>query len=181
MDDYQQAIATLRKAYNREKAERRGQSEKDLWKVTERQHFLSLLQRECKCRTRHTTFSPWCYGKKRRFERPRESDPLWPIHFKEESISLCHPFASLRAGSERSEGPLSGQRSFASLRMTILPRLRLTRKTSSLKWIVPCGRPVWACSNSSGWLLMAAYASETCRLRREHVTSLSSPQRVIVH
>ena len=33
---------------------------------------------------------------------------LRPIHFKEESISLCHP--------ERSEGSLAGQRSFAALR-----------------------------------------------------------------
>ena len=58
--------------------------------------------------------------------------PLLSIHFKEESISLCHP--------ERSEGSLSGERSFAALRMTILNRLRLIRKTSSLKWIGPCGR-----------------------------------------
>jgi len=58
---------------------------------------------------------------------------LWAIHFKEETLSLCHP--------ERSEGSLSGERSFAALRMTILPRLRLTRKTSYLKCIAPCGRP----------------------------------------
>ena len=32
-------------------------------------------------------------------------------------------------------GSLSGERSFAALRMTLLPRLRLTRRTSSLKWI----------------------------------------------
>src|SRR5437763_5144786 len=44
------------------------------------------------------------------------------IHFKDETISLCHP--------ERSEGSLAGQRSFATLRMTLLHRLRLTRKTS---------------------------------------------------
>src|SRR5712692_4658638 len=50
-----------------------------------------------------------------------------PIHFKEETISLCHP--------ERSEGSLSGERSFAALRMTLLHRLRLTRKTSYLKCI----------------------------------------------
>src|SRR5207302_6712133 len=56
--------------------------------------------------------------------------PLLSIHFKEESISLCHP--------ERSEGSLSGERSFAALRMTILNRLRLIRKTSSLKWIGAC-------------------------------------------
>src|SRR6266446_10678806 len=54
-----------------------------------------------------------------------------PIHFKEETVSLCHP--------ERSEGSLAGQRSFAALRMTILHRLRLTRKTSYLKCIGPCG------------------------------------------
>src|SRR6266849_807026 len=56
-----------------------------------------------------------------------------PIHFKEETISLCHP--------ERSEGSLTGQRSFAALRMTLLNRLRLTRNTSYLKCIGPCGRP----------------------------------------
>src|SRR2546421_7344317 len=50
-----------------------------------------------------------------------------PIHFQEETISLCHP--------ERSEGSLAGQRSFAALRMTLLKRLRLTRKTSSLQCI----------------------------------------------
>src|SRR3989440_6752311 len=49
------------------------------------------------------------------------------IHFKEETISLCHP--------ERSEGSLSGKRSFAPLRMTLLNRLRLTRNTSYLKGI----------------------------------------------
>src|SRR6266487_3642621 len=59
---------------------------------------------------------------------------LRPIHFKEESISLCHP--------ERSEGSLSGERSFAALRMTLLPRLRLTRRTSSLKWIDHKGSPL---------------------------------------
>ena len=47
-------------------------------------------------------------------------------------ISLCHP--------ERSEGSLAGQRSFAALRMTILHRLRLTRKTSDLKCIGLKGR-----------------------------------------
>src|SRR5438105_9800973 len=61
----------------------------------------------------------------------RSSPDPRPIHFKEETISLCHP--------ERSEGSLSGERSFAPLRMTILNRLRLTRKTSYLKWIEPCG------------------------------------------
>src|SRR5436309_14900406 len=62
--------------------------------------------------------------------------PLWSIHFKEETISLCHP--------ERSEGSLSGERSFAALRMTLLKRLRLTRKTSSLKCIAPKPPPVAA-------------------------------------
>ena len=42
-----------------------------------------------------------------------------PIHFKEETLSLCHP--------ERSEGSLAGPRSFAALRMTLLKRLGLTR------------------------------------------------------
>jgi len=42
---------------------------------------------------------------------------------------LCHP--------ERSEGSLSGERSFAALRMTLLNRLRLTCKTSYLKCIGP--------------------------------------------
>src|SRR2546422_9177011 len=63
--------------------------------------------------------------------------PQGTIHFKEETVSLCHP--------ERSEGSPAGQRSFAALRMTILHRLRLTRKTSYLKCIGvkgdPCGRP----------------------------------------
>src|SRR5881296_3178878 len=53
-----------------------------------------------------------------------------PIHFQEETISLCHP--------ERSEGSLAGQRSFAALRMTLLYRLRLTRTTSYLKCIGAC-------------------------------------------
>src|SRR2546426_5761371 len=65
-----------------------------------------------------------------------------PIHFKEETVSLCHP--------ERSEGSLAGQRSFAALRMTILKRLRLTRKTSSLKCIGPCGCQVQMLSIHSG-------------------------------
>ena len=43
---------------------------------------------------------------------------LWAIHFKEESIRLCHP--------ECSEGSLAGQRSFAALRMTIVKRHRFT-------------------------------------------------------
>src|SRR2546421_8307397 len=50
---------------------------------------------------------------------------LRPIHFKEESIP------SLRSMS-----------SFAALRMTLLNRLRLTRRTSYLKCIVPCVAPV---------------------------------------
>src|SRR2546423_8957389 len=58
---------------------------------------------------------------------------------------MYHPFASLRAGSEHSEGSLSGQRSFAVLRMTRLHRLRLTRKTPSLKCIGPCPGPMSAC------------------------------------
>src|SRR2546421_8675699 len=53
---------------------------------------------------------------------------------KKRASRFCHP--------ERSEGSLSGQRSFAALRMTILPRLRLTRKTSSLKWIDHKGSPL---------------------------------------
>ena len=40
------------------------------------------------------------------------------------------PSLRSRASSEWSEGSLSGERSFAPLRMTILNRLRLTRKTS---------------------------------------------------
>src|SRR2546421_4459209 len=60
--------------------------------------------------------------------------PRGTIHFNEETISLCHP--------ERSEGSLAGQRSFATLRMTLLHRLRLTRKTSSLKWIDRKGSPL---------------------------------------
>src|SRR5207249_1779806 len=51
----------------------------------------------------------------------------------------CHP--------ERSEGSLSGQRSFAPLRMTILNRLRLTCNASYLKCIVPRGRP-WPTSRA---------------------------------
>src|SRR2546428_13978417 len=57
--------------------------------------------------------------------------PQGTIHFKEETVSLCHP--------ERSEGSLFGERSFAALRMTILHRLRLTRKTSYLKCIARKG------------------------------------------
>jgi SAM-dependent methyltransferase len=48
MNDYQQVIATLRTAYNREQAEQRDQAVKEAWKVTERQQFLLLLQQEGK-------------------------------------------------------------------------------------------------------------------------------------
>lgn len=48
MDTYQQVIKTLRQSYNREKAEQRNQMAKEPWKVTERQHFLELLQQEGK-------------------------------------------------------------------------------------------------------------------------------------
>ena len=50
-------------------------------------------------------------------------------------LSPDRSFAALRACSERSEG------------MTLLKRLRLTRKTSSLQWIVPCGRPYYAATD----------------------------------
>ena len=56
-------------------------------------------------------------------------------------IQECHP--------EQSEGSLAGPRSFALLRMTRLllrmtrlNRLRLTRNSSSVKWIGACRRPV---------------------------------------
>src|SRR5258708_1357321 len=55
---------------------------------------------------------------------PRLWHPQGVIHFKEETISLCHP--------EQSEGSLAGPRSFALLRMTRLHRLRLTRNSSYL-------------------------------------------------
>lgn len=48
MNNYQQVIATLRMSYNREEAERRDLAEKELWKVTQRQQFLWLLQQEGK-------------------------------------------------------------------------------------------------------------------------------------
>ncbi|HLJ32404.1 MAG TPA: class I SAM-dependent methyltransferase [Ktedonobacteraceae bacterium] len=48
MNGYQQIIDTLRKAYNREEAERRDQAQKEAWKVTEREQFLALLQQEGK-------------------------------------------------------------------------------------------------------------------------------------
>ncbi len=47
------------------------------------------------------------------------------------------PSLRSRASSERE---LALERSEG---MTLLPRLRLTRKTSSLKWIDPCSRPRW--------------------------------------
>src|SRR5438067_1942389 len=65
--------------------------------------------------------------KRQRYRVYTDGQAQNPIHFKEETISLCHP--------ERSEGSLAGQKSFAPLRMTILKRLRLTRNTSYLKWI----------------------------------------------
>src|SRR5436853_5292854 len=65
-----------------------------------------------------------------------------PRHFKEETISLCHP--------ERSEGSVSDERSFASLRMTRLHRLHLTRTTSSLKCLGPCVRPSYPLNYAQG-------------------------------
>lgn len=44
--DYQQAITDLRVAYSRESAAQRDKTEKDGWKVVERQQFLTLLQQE---------------------------------------------------------------------------------------------------------------------------------------
>ena len=56
-----------------------------------------------------------------------------PIHFfKEETISLCHAEPMRFAQGKLREGALAGQRSFASLRMTMLNRLRLTRNSSYL-------------------------------------------------
>jgi hypothetical protein len=46
MDDYQKIIASLRISYNREKAAQRDQTEKEFWKVTLRQQFLSLLKQD---------------------------------------------------------------------------------------------------------------------------------------
>ncbi len=82
--------------------------------------------------------------------------PQGTIHFKEETTSLCHPFASLRASSERSEGSLAGERSFAALRMTLLNRLRLTRNTSSLKCIDHKGSPCWGQSRRVALVLSFA-------------------------
>src|SRR2546421_9145711 len=79
--------------------------------------------------------------------------PQGTIHFNEETISLCHP--------ERSEGSLSGERSFAPLRMTLLHRLRLTRKTSSLKWIDRKGSPLlW--TNGLGGLIRRIVGAIPC-------------------
>src|SRR5207249_1538835 len=63
---------------------------------------------------------------------PRQDSPCGQYISKEETIWLCHP--------ERSEGSLFSERSFAPLRMTLLNRLRLTRKTSYVKCIAPCGQ-----------------------------------------
>jgi SAM-dependent methyltransferase len=46
--DYQQVIDALRDAYSHESAEQRDNTEKEDWKVVERQKFLSLLQKEGK-------------------------------------------------------------------------------------------------------------------------------------
>lgn len=48
MNDYQHVTASLRKSYNREKAEQRDHLEKEPWKIVERQQFLLLLQQEGK-------------------------------------------------------------------------------------------------------------------------------------
>ena len=48
MNDYQYVTASLRKSYNREKAEQRDHLEKEPWKIVERQQFLLLLQQEGK-------------------------------------------------------------------------------------------------------------------------------------
>jgi SAM-dependent methyltransferase len=46
--DYQQIITDLRGAYNQENAANRNKTEKDFWKIVERQQFLTLLQQEHK-------------------------------------------------------------------------------------------------------------------------------------
>jgi SAM-dependent methyltransferase len=48
VNDYQQVIAALRISYNGERAAQRDQTEKEAWKISERQQFLSLLQQEGK-------------------------------------------------------------------------------------------------------------------------------------
>lgn len=48
MFDYQQVIDTLRAAYSSESAQQRENTEKEDWKLVERQRFLALLQQEGK-------------------------------------------------------------------------------------------------------------------------------------
>ena len=48
MYDYQQVIIRLRGAYSHESAQKRDNTDKEAWKITERQHFLTLLQQEGK-------------------------------------------------------------------------------------------------------------------------------------
>ncbi len=48
MYTYQQVTEWLRLSYNRKMATQRNQTEKDTWKIAERQRFLSLLQQEGK-------------------------------------------------------------------------------------------------------------------------------------
>ncbi len=48
METYEQVIASLRLSYNEKMATQRDQTEKDVWKVEERQHFLALLHQEGK-------------------------------------------------------------------------------------------------------------------------------------
>src|SRR2546423_12511917 len=47
-DDYQQVTASLRQSYNRDRAEQRDKTEKDWWKVEDRQQFLEMVQQEGK-------------------------------------------------------------------------------------------------------------------------------------
>src|SRR2546428_13212267 len=70
----------------------------------------------------------WC---RTWMEVPRTSLPTRgnPFQRRDHLALSSLRFASC-ASSERSEGSLAGQRSFAALRMTILKGLRLTRKTS---------------------------------------------------
>ncbi len=94
--------------------------------------------------------------RKKRFVQEKRT-PIWfhllpawrPRHFKDETISLCHPFASREAQAlSASFGSLCGQRSFAALRMTLLHRLHLTRNTSYLKCIeLGASTP----ARASGW------------------------------
>ena len=48
MFDYQRVIDTLRAAYTRESAEQRENTQKEDWKIAERQRFVALLQQEGK-------------------------------------------------------------------------------------------------------------------------------------